>query len=66
LISPAEPTVSDVLDMPLWMPSERTARPATPNARARKNYAGTIPITRQSGKKKTVSSTPSAYGPFDF
>ena len=24
------------------------------NARARKNYAGTSPITRQSGKKKTV------------
>jgi len=25
-----------------------------PDARARKNYAGTSPITRQSGKKKTV------------
>jgi hypothetical protein len=25
-----------------------------PDARARKNHAGTSPITRQSGKKKTV------------
>jgi hypothetical protein len=31
-----------------------TTPAGTPSARARKNYAGTSPITRASGKKKTV------------
>ena len=35
-------------------PSSATTRHRYADARARKNYAGTSPITRQSGKKKTV------------
>jgi hypothetical protein len=35
-------------------PSSATTPPATQGARSRKNYAGTSPITRASGKKKTV------------
>ena len=35
-------------------PSSATTPTATPRAKARKNYAGTSPITRASGKKKVV------------
>ena len=35
-------------------PSSATTPPATPTPKARKNYAGTSPITRASGKKKVV------------
>ena len=36
--------------------SSATTRTATPTAKARKNYAGTSPITRASGKKKIVTA----------
>ena len=35
-------------------PSSVMTRTATPRAKARKNYAGTTPITRASGKKKAT------------
>jgi hypothetical protein len=39
---------------PGCLPSSVTTPPATPSPGARKNYAETSRITRQSGKKKTV------------
>ena len=49
---------------PAWEPSSApgcsqssaTTRTGTSRAKARKNYAGTSPITRASGKKKVVAA----------
>ncbi len=42
--------------MPGCSQSSATTPPATADGKARRNYAGTSPLTRASGKKKTVTA----------
>ena len=59
---PSTRTLRSTSPSPAWAPcsapgcspSSATTTTRYADARARKNYAGTSPITRASGKKKTV------------